>query len=862
MNGTPKRLRSLTIVPEALYVTRDADRQLERVIDEMGRPAYVLVARQMGKTNLLLHMKRRREAAGDVACYFDLSTRYATLRAFFRAIVDAAIQALNAEELRETVEEERKSEIEPNVEFDIHLRHLLEAKRPQRLIIFLDEIDSLIGVSYSDKVLAQIRSMYFARENHEIYNRLTYVLSGVAEPADLIKDKNISPFNIGEKIYLDNFSLSELSAFLHQADINLSPLLVERVFHWTSGNPRMSWDICAVLEDMMRAGERLTPDRVDEAVERVYLRDFDRAPVDHIRTLVRADPRLRDALMSIHYGKADTLDDSIRSRLFLSGITKSGRASPDFNNRVISEALPPEWLMRLAGEHASAVDTASVLYGEHDYSGAVSQFEKYLGQAGGDRNILTAVQLMQFGIALHHLRRFDEAEQRLEEALNADGAQELRVPIAFYLASARLLGGDAEASVALFEEVASQSGDFEFIAKQALASALISISPRNNADRIITLTAAIVGRDGAKADETALELTTSALYNKALAYLASGNRSLGLTALQQALELAPSDLVPSIYLKLIDVVEEHSEKSAALSRVVILLEQNLPIARRYGATDLTFNNVTLGALVAKALLMDDQDASARLISLAKKSLNEPSIGRIAVRILASAGLNTDLAALRPLIEAGLASAEEEMLASDDVLALAKAGVLSAGTTGRADAFDRYVQLVRKHEASFVFDQSDGLICMGQITTATTRRDHARFKQVTEFFDSFRDVFLRNQAFIYLFYLNQKMTYFAQAEPTEARRFAQEIVDMLGDPATDQSELSDPTLQSFVTQIETSARSTLRTSTPDQFRKLGRNQIIRYRDTRTGHEKMAKFKKVEHELRSGVFVLISPTFSEA
>lgn len=43
------RLMSCTIVPEQLYVERDADRQLKSIIDEMERPGYVLVSRQMGK---------------------------------------------------------------------------------------------------------------------------------------------------------------------------------------------------------------------------------------------------------------------------------------------------------------------------------------------------------------------------------------------------------------------------------------------------------------------------------------------------------------------------------------------------------------------------------------------------------------------------------------------------------------------------------------------------------------------------------------------------------------------------------------------------------------------------------------------
>ena len=51
-------LKSCTIVPDDYYVERSADRQIQSIIDDMERPGYVLVARQMGKTNLLLHTKK------------------------------------------------------------------------------------------------------------------------------------------------------------------------------------------------------------------------------------------------------------------------------------------------------------------------------------------------------------------------------------------------------------------------------------------------------------------------------------------------------------------------------------------------------------------------------------------------------------------------------------------------------------------------------------------------------------------------------------------------------------------------------------------------------------------------------------
>jgi tetratricopeptide (TPR) repeat protein len=862
MIDQPKRLRSLTIVPDALYVAREADRQLSRVIDEMGRPAYILVARQMGKTNLLLHMKRSRELAGDVVCYFDLSTRHPNLQSFFRAIIDTVAVALDCTENLDQIAAERRLAMEPNVEFDIHMRLLLEAGRPSRLIVVLDEIDSLIGIPYSDKVLSQIRTMYFTRDNHRIYDLLTYVLSGVAEPTDLIKDKNISPFNIGEKIYLENFTLSELNALLNKASLRFPPIIVERIFYWTFGNPRMSWDLCAMLEDIQRAAEHLTIGTVDQAVERLYLRDFDRAPVDHVRTLVRSDPGLRDALMSIHYSKADTLDDVIRRRLFLAGITSSSRNVPDFQNRIVAKALSTEWLSQVSSSQVSTLETASRLYVEHDHDGAVRMFESYLEEFGDTESGLDQTQFMQFGIALFHIQRFGEAQRRLETALSVSDIPELRTPILFYLASAKLRSGDPEASIPLFEDVAAKPGEFEHLAKLALAGALVSSSARTNAQRIIGLSEEIIRRDNARSDEAATEITVSAYYNRALAHLASENRDLGLESLHAALAIAPHDLVPGIYLKLIDVLDIRARQIDALSHVVTLLESSLPMARRYGSTALSFSNFTLGALAAKALQIGDNGAAERLISLAMKSMGEPSVGRIAVKILTSTQAEVDHAALRSLIEIGLETGEKDELAPADILTLAKASVMSADLEGKQATFERYVRIVQSHRASFVFEEIDGLICISLASAAANGLNHVRMREVINFFDAIRETFLRSQSVLYAVYLNIKLTYFKLARQTSAaNRSAQEIIDICDGQTAADSGLADPAFRSLVEQIQSNARNTLKVTAPDRFRKIGRNQLIRYRDKRSGAEKLAKFKKVEAELRSGQYELIAPNLED-
>src|SRR5437867_4111609 len=87
-----KRLTPVTIIPPDLYVIREADKQLRNVVKNMGRPGYVLVARQMGKTNLLLNAKRELEDGSNAFVYVDLSAPFASERECFRHIIDTAIE--------------------------------------------------------------------------------------------------------------------------------------------------------------------------------------------------------------------------------------------------------------------------------------------------------------------------------------------------------------------------------------------------------------------------------------------------------------------------------------------------------------------------------------------------------------------------------------------------------------------------------------------------------------------------------------------------------------------------------------------------------------------------------------------------
>ncbi|CAH7472792.1 conserved hypothetical protein [Vibrio chagasii] len=371
-----KTLISETIVPDNLYIERDADRQIKKVIDEMGRPGYILVPRQMGKTNLLINAKRKLEGEDDVFAYVDLSNKYDSARECFRSIVDTIIQSnySKLENAEEEIERRRESKnIPPHREHSFELRRILRDIKG-KLIINLDEIDSLTSSPYSDKIFAQIRSVYFERVNFKELKRVSYILSGVAEPSEIIKDKSISPFNIGQKILLGDFNYDEFIELASRTKIDINQKILSRVFYWVSGNPRMTWEVLSEIEDILLTGSLITESDVDELIKNMYMVSFDRPPIDHIRSLVEADVDLRNGLISVSYGKLSAVSDAVKSKLYLSGIINSLSEDATFKNKVIEYSLSDNWINSLSKTDSVSLDEANNLFLKQEYEMAERQY--------------------------------------------------------------------------------------------------------------------------------------------------------------------------------------------------------------------------------------------------------------------------------------------------------------------------------------------------------------------------------------------------------------------------------------------------------------------------------------------------------
>ena len=374
-----KKLQPRTIIPQELYVKRDADRQLTEILNDMGRPGYVLVSRQMGKTNLILNAKREHEKEGDIFVYIDLSNDFENERLCFENIIDTIIET-SSEKLPNIMEKIGIIRENPN-DLPAHKLHVKELRTilqvlPGKLVIILDEIDALTKIDYSDKIFSQIRSVYFTRVNYPEFERLTYILSGVVEPTEIIKNSKISPFNIGQKIFLNDFSYEEFLIFLKRSELVFSEEVKNELFRWTNGSPRILWDICSELENYEE--ESITVHLLSEIIDQLYLTTFDRPPIDSIRTLVKSDPEIQNAIVEIEYGNGDKISDRLKSKLYLAGIINQKSGQVDIKNEIIMQSISLGWLEEIKRESKSQFALGCEYFQKNQFAKAIDAFNALL----------------------------------------------------------------------------------------------------------------------------------------------------------------------------------------------------------------------------------------------------------------------------------------------------------------------------------------------------------------------------------------------------------------------------------------------------------------------------------------------------
>jgi CHASE2 domain-containing sensor protein len=235
-------------VEDPTYVVRFADQDFYDGL-KAGQFCYVLNSRQMGKSSLRVRTMHKLQNEGIACADIDLAgivSKQTTEEQWYRDIIKELVSGFQLKVDRRTWWR-KHDDLTPVHRFNVFIEEVLLEQVRQNIVIFVDEIDSILRLDFSiDDFFDLIRACDKKRPDKPEYRRLTWALLGVATPSDLIQDKNLTTFNIGRAIELKGFQLHECVSLEKGFEGKASnpSIVLQEVLNWTGGQPFLTQKLC------------------------------------------------------------------------------------------------------------------------------------------------------------------------------------------------------------------------------------------------------------------------------------------------------------------------------------------------------------------------------------------------------------------------------------------------------------------------------------------------------------------------------------------------------------------------------------------------------------------------------------------
>jgi hypothetical protein len=214
----PRFLKELEVpggavkLSDKLYVEREADARLKDQLTKRGTTTTIRAPRQTGKTSLLMRGMHAARTQDHEVVFFDVQgsgrDRLATLDVFLRGLAEAICDELGIDEsLLDQAWQGTRG-------VSVKLQRLLEKQvlpgLHKPMVLAIDEADSLLQTDFYTDFFGLLRSWHNRRATNPEWEKFNLVLIISTEPYLLIADVNQSPFNVGLRLELSDFTLDQV----------------------------------------------------------------------------------------------------------------------------------------------------------------------------------------------------------------------------------------------------------------------------------------------------------------------------------------------------------------------------------------------------------------------------------------------------------------------------------------------------------------------------------------------------------------------------------------------------------------------------------------------------------------------------
>ena len=282
------------------YVERPADAAFSQALRRGGSIVLVKGARQVGKTSLLARSLQFARQAGARVVLTDYqkfnAAQLASPDALYLALASAITLQLDLEVSPHKVWD---ADLGPNMNLEWFLRRHVLKNLEGPLVWGMDEVDRLFGCEFGGEVFGLFRSWHNERslDPASPWTRLTLAIAYATEAHLFITDLNQSPFNVGTRLSLDDFTPQQIGELNGKYGAPLkNEAEISRFHALVGGQPYLARRGMDAL-----AAHTLTLERLEVEGER------DEGPFgDHLRHLVVTLSRssdLRDVVRAMLEGQ-------------------------------------------------------------------------------------------------------------------------------------------------------------------------------------------------------------------------------------------------------------------------------------------------------------------------------------------------------------------------------------------------------------------------------------------------------------------------------------------------------------------------------------------------------------------------------